>query len=106
MKRFLVAIGFLLTLTGLGLGSAVAYEFSATERSLADNPTLNPSNSVPQWQRDAAQARQQEQALRDLHQSVPQFNPRDYTPSMPFSLYQNGRVQTCRRGFNNSIYCN
>jgi hypothetical protein len=91
------------------LAPAHAYEFSAEERSLADNPTLNPSNSTPQWQRDAQFAEQHRQQLDRLHQSVPQFNPRSGdipagTGSMPYTVWQNGHASVCQRAFN-SVVC-
>ena len=106
MKHLLILIAVVLGLTLFTVGQGSAYEFSAAERAPADNPTLNPSNSVPQWQRDAAQARQLSQENDRLHNQVPQFNPRAYDPPATWNLYQNGRApQVCRRGANNAVFC-
>ena len=108
MKAILTTIALCLglCLPVVAAPQAFAYEFSAAERALADNPTLNQSNSVPQWQRDEAQARQQSQENDRLHSQVPQFNPREFDPPNPYNLYQpGGRAQVCRRGANNAVHC-
>jgi hypothetical protein len=115
MRQLLILTAFVLGLTltavapgSFTVGQGLAYEFSEAERALADNPTLSPppSSQPQQWQRDQQQAERQSEVNGQLHNQVPQFNPREYAPSMPFSYFdRDGRAQVCRRGAN-GVYCN
>ena len=115
MKNFVFAIALAVALSGWACGSVLvlpgttlAYDFSPAERELADNPTLHPSNSVPQWQRDQQQVERLQQERERDHNSIPQFNPSDFNPTNlnPYNLYQpGGRALVCRHGANNAVHC-
>lgn len=105
MRTLLAGLCLLLSLVFSPVPAAHAYKFSPAERALADNPTLS-SPPQQQWQRDAAQARQQSQENDRLHNQVPQFDPRSYDPPAPYNLYQNGgRAQLCRRNASGAVFC-
>ena len=85
LKQLLILTALVLGLTLSTVGRGSAYEFSAAERALADNPTLSPppSSQPQQWQRDQQQAERQSEVNGQLHNQVPQFDPSRYNPPAP-----------------------